>query len=62
MPRFRITFFDLVTVDVSATNGTEAKTAARAKRGLSKSECKITRVEPLADAPAAVPSAVGGDQ
>lgn len=62
MPRFRVTFFDRVTVDISATTGTEAKAAARVKRGLSKSECKITGVEQLADAPAPAPVGTGGDQ
>ena len=61
MPRFRITFFDNVTVDITATTGTEAKAAARVKRGLTKSECKITNVEQLADAPASIPAATGGE-
>lgn len=62
MPKFRITFFDRVTVDISAQNGTEAKASARAKRGLSKSECKITGVEQLADAPPLAPVGNGGGQ
>jgi hypothetical protein len=62
MPTFRITFFDKVTVDIGATNGTEAKAAARVKRGLTKSQCKITGVEQLADAPPLAPVGTRGDQ